>query len=391
MVTSMKFQKINKYGFASSKKKFGVNYWRFFFNGIQKNGGIESLFFIEFEMLNPWSSPDEPVLGFKPRIQIKEEDFQYALSGTEAARNLKTEEILQPSYVAVRVGKLDESPKQICQYIPINDINFIQKPFEIHAGSNIFTESELSGFVSVSLAEKNQHPEYFSDNGSANWNLQYELVKSYECGIDSNLERWFPSGMNSSFSGLINFDGDDYIVDPRRSAGYVDRFWGKVFPEEWFHISSCSLTSLISGKTLTDSAFVVHGIHENNVNFVGNFEGADIIFTENGPVKNYTTVWNCVESPEADEDEDKNVHWSVSINSKLWVIDIDIFTKIKYLYNRKLECPEGKRKIINILQSGNGYGEIRLYKKIKNDLEQIEYAKITKALCEFGHIEEGEI
>ncbi|MCQ2587273.1 MAG: hypothetical protein MJ174_04085 [Treponema sp.] len=391
MAINKKIIKDNKFGLSNTKKKIGVNYWRFFFNGIQKNGGVESLFFIEFEMLNPWDNPEEATLGFKPRVQIKEEDLQYALSGTESARGLKVEEIVHPSYIVVRVGKLDENPKQLCQYFSLNDINFIQKPFEIHAGNNLFTENEINGFVSVSLSDKTQHPEYFCDNGSANWNLQYDYVKSYGEGFDTGSERWFPSGMNAVFSGVINFDGEDYLVNQEKSFGYIDRYWGKSFLNEWFHISSCNFTSLISGKTLLDSSFAIHGIYEDKISLIGNFEGADIIFAPNGNLKNYDCVWNCCESPEADEDDDKNIHWSVSVNSKLWVIDIDVFCKVKYLYNRCLECSEGKRKVINILQTGEAFGEIKIYKKIKNDLEQIEYAKINKALCEFGHVEETQI
>ncbi len=390
MSASKKISKYNKYGFSTSKKKLGINYWRFFFNGLEKNSGSECLFYIEFEMLNPWTNPAEATLGFKPRVQIKEEDLQYALSGTAAARDIKTEEIVEPSYVAVRVGKLCDSPKQLVQYMALNQIRFNVKPFEIHAENNIFTESELSGFVSVSLTDKNQHSEYFCDCGSANWNLQYEVINEYEEGMDNGTDKWFPSGMRTAFTGIINFDGQDYIVDPTRCGGYIDRYWGKTFPEQWFHVSSCNLSSLISGKTLTDSTFAIHGIFNDDVCFLGNFEGAEILFAPNGPVKNFQTVWNCVESPEADEDGDRTIHWSVSISSKLWVIDIDIFSKIKYLYNKKMECPEGNRKVINILQSGTGYGEIKLYKKIKNDLEQIEFAQITKAFCEFGHVEESE-
>lgn len=391
MIESKKLAKQNKFGFSTGKKKFGVNFWRFFFKGIEKNGGSECLFYIEFEMLNPWTNPSEATLGFAPRVTIKEEDLQYALSGTASAHDIQTEVIVQPSYVAVRVGKLDDFPKQLVQYIPFQNVSFNQKPFEIRAESNVFTEDAITGFVSVSLTEKNQHPEYFCDSGSANWNLQYDILNGYEEGFDNGGDSWFPSGMRTAFSGVINFDGLDYIVDPSKNCGYIDRFWGKTFPEQWFSVSSTSLTSLISGKTLTESAFCIQGIFDGKIIFIGNFEGAEIIFAPNSSTKNYNTVWNCLEAPEADEDGDKNVHWSISIDSKLWVIDIDVFCKAKYLYDCKMECPEGLRKVINIVQSGQGTGEIKLYKKIKNDLEQIEYAKISKAVCEFGHVEEASL
>ena len=100
-------------------------------------------------------------------------------------------------------------------------------------------------------------------------------------------------------------------------------------------------------------------------------------------------MWNCVEAPDLDEDEEKRLHWSASFNSKFWVIDIDLYCKIKALYNRILELPEGQRKVLNVVQSATGIGEIKLYRKNKNDLEQIELARISNAVCEFGHTEEA--
>ena len=95
--------------------------------------------------------------------------------------------------------------------------------------------------------------------------------------------------------------------------------------------------------------------------------------------------------PEAETPDENTLHWSVSLNNKNWVIDIDVYCRIKDLYNRKLELPEGSRKVLNLLEGGTGIGEIKLYKHIGNTLEQIEHAKLTKVICEFGHNEDGEI
>ena len=73
MAASNKAIKLNRYNLNGNKKKTGINLWRCFFNGVEKTSGAESMFFIEVELLNPWLSPDEPLLGFKPRITIKED------------------------------------------------------------------------------------------------------------------------------------------------------------------------------------------------------------------------------------------------------------------------------------------------------------------------------
>ena len=57
---------------------------------------------------------------------------------------------------------------------------------------------------------------------------------------------------------------------------------------------------------------------------------------------------------------------------------------------RDVELPEGSRKTLSLVSSSSGTGEIKLYKVHKNTLEQIEDFRITKALCEFGRIEEAE-
>ena len=35
-----------KFGLSGTKKKFGINYWRFFFNGVETISGAEQMFFV---------------------------------------------------------------------------------------------------------------------------------------------------------------------------------------------------------------------------------------------------------------------------------------------------------------------------------------------------------
>ncbi len=387
MSTVNKNSKLYKYGFTGNKKKFGLNYWRFFFNAIEVNTAVEQMFFIELEMLNPWISPTETVLGFKPRIKITEEDLQYALAGTSSAQTLETETLIQPSFCAIRVGRLGENAKQVCCYFPIKEMIFNAKPFEITIGNKTFSEDKLTGFLNVSEEDIQEHPEYMCSSGYVTWNLTYTHNKIFVDGYDSNGIKWFPYGIQTLFNGTINFDGTEYLVDPRRSCGYVDRYWGKTFPTTWFHISASNLSSIITGKSLFNSAFAIQGTFEDRVSFLGSFEGTDIQFCADEGKHQYNTIWDCSQMPESENPEENQLHWSVSIHNKVWVIDIDLYCRIRELNNRILELPEGKRKVLNILEGGTGVGEIKLYKKVSNTLEQIENAKITKAVCEFGHVE----
>lgn len=390
MKSSTKISNDYKFGMNGARKKLGINCWRFVFNAINTVTGSEQMFYIEFEMLNPWNSQEDVLLGFKPRVKISAEDLQYALAGTDSAKTLSTEDIVQPSYCAIRVGSFGTDGKQLCCYYPVKTVKFNNKPFEIIVDNKYFNENKIGGFLNVSEEDRAAHPEYLCDSGYAKWELSYTIKKDYKTGFKSDLFRWFPFGLQTVFSGTIHFDGNDYAVDPRRCRGYTDRFWGKSIPEPYFHVSAGTCTSVISGKTLQDSSFAITGIFDDRVSFIGKFEDIDIELCADGSKRQFSVVWDCSQMPEAENPEENLLHWSVSLNSKLWVIDIDIFCKIRELNNRTLELAEGQRKVLNLLEGGTGTGEIKLYRHIGNTLEQIEHATLAKVLCEFGHIEEGE-
>jgi len=389
MANKNKALKEYRYDLAGNKKKVGVNYCSYVFNGLEALSGAEQMFFIELEMINPWLSPSEVVLGFKPRVNLSAEDLQYALAGTQSAQNINTETLLQPSYCSLRIGKLGNTSKQLCYYFPLKELKFQNKPFQIEINNKIFSNSKLSGFLNISPEEVSSTPELLCDSGYVTWDLSYEVAEGITNGYSRKNTRWFPFGLSALFTGKINFDGTDYIVDSRKCSGYIERYWGSSFPETWFHVSSRDMSSVITGKTLLDSSFAIQGVFENKVSFIGTFEGLDIQLCANYSNRQYSVVWDCTQMPESENKEENLLHWSISINNKLWIVDIDIYCKIKDLYNRYLEFPEGKRKILNQVEGATGTGEIKIYKRIGNTLEQLEHVKLVKVLCEFGQSEEN--
>lgn len=388
MGTSKKTQNCNKIGLSGSQKKTGVNYWRYFFSGINKQTGAEKAFSLEFEIINPSLASEEPVLGYKPRINFSTDDLQYSLAGTDSAINFETEEMVKPSFVAIRISRLGKEYKQLCRYVTYNELKINVKEFEIQIGNIYFSNDSLSGFIDISKEECEKHPEYFCDSGYCSWNLTYDVHKDFNEGFKDKERFWFPLGLDSVFNGVLNFDGNEYLVYPKKSFGFIERLWGKTYPSVWFHVSSNNLTSIITGQHLFNSAFVAKGIFDERLSFLASFDDADIIFKADSKRRDYTVIWDCNQMPSNDEDDDPVLHWSVSINSKVWIIDIDVFCKIKELANKKLEMPEGRRKLLSIVQGGTGTGEIKLYKRIKHTLEQIEHAKLSNVVCEFGQIED---
>lgn len=388
-IVEKKQLKTIKYGLSGNKKKLGVNIWRFVFNGVEETSGAEQMFFIEFEMINPWLSPSEVILGFKPRVKITEDDLQYALAGTKSAQNIETEIKVQPSYCSLRIGMLGQNSKQLCYYVPVKQIEFKNKPFEILFDNKSITDTRTCGFLSISEEDKTAHPEYLCDSGYVKWDISYEPNEIILDGYEKDGNKWFPCGLNTSYTGKISFDGKDYIVTPQKSSGYMERYYGKKLPETWFHISTATLTSVINGKVLSGSSFATQGIFENKLAFAGKFDDLIIRFYAEKP-KKLNLVWDCQQMPEKDDPTTNLLHWTASFDDKKWVVDLDIFCKITELYNRSLELPVGARKVLNLLQGATGYGEIKLYKKIGTTLEQIEHAQLNKVICEFGRSEEGE-
>ena len=378
-----------KYGFSSSKKKFGINYWRFFFNGTDLVSGSEQLFFLEFQMVNPHDSPNEVKLSFKSKPKLTEKDLQYVLAGTSSAYELQTESEIHPSYCSIKIGKLGRNPKQIACYFPLKDIEFQHNPFAMTIGNNTFTESILQGAISVSEEDGTYKPEYLCNEGFAKWNLAYEVKSGFAVGYKEQ-SKWFPCGLQTYIMGKINFDGIEYGVSKENCWGYSEKFWGTSLPEPWFHISANKLTSEITGKALFGSSFAVQGIFQDRISFVGKIENQEIIFKGENIGGSVDASWSCVQMPEKSDITQNMLHWSCSFTSKQWLVDVDVYCKIKDLFNKKVELPEGARKTLNIITGISDSGELKLYKRNGKDLEQIEHAKLDKVVCEFGEKEEFE-
>lgn len=385
MSISKKSTKINRYQLSGAYKKHGVNTWRYTFNATETGTGLERKFFIELSMLNPWLSPTEPILGFKPRVNVSADDLQSVLAGTISAQKLKSEAILTPSYVVVRAGVLGAGAKQICEYYPIRQIHNSQKTFEVEAGNCTFTEEKIAGRMDFSSSELHDHPEKLCDSGIISWELRYEIKTDYSEAFEGKNSTWLPVGGRTVFAGVVTLDGREYSVVPRKSCGYIDRFYGKTYPENLIHLSSTNLTSQISGKFLSESSFAVFGTFNDRVNVFVNLEGREVCFSASKGKGTYQCMSEFSQLPENEGDE--KLHWTVSANDKNYVVDIDVFCVAKFMYVRSLELPEGERKVLKELCGGTGIGEIRLYKRVRKNLELIEHAEIQTCLCEFGQIE----
>lgn len=382
-ISKKKFD-FSKYALSNFQKKIGVNFLRYVFSAVNKENSTEERFFIELEFLNPHLKPDDVVLGFEPRVNVSTGDLQSALLENLSQSDLKGEDIEIPSYGVIRFGCLSGKHSVLCHYFPCNQAKISNKPTKIEIGNNVFSDKAISGEINLSESEAANHPELFSNSGKASWNLTYEIDASSIKGYNKKNEKWLPLGIVSSFYGLIKFNDVEYAVLPQKSKGYIERFSLKDFPSTWFHLSSCDFVSLISGKKLHNFGFAIQGIFNNKLSVICNLGDDSFAFSANQSDRKYTIVCDCSQTPENESEKESLLHWSISLSSNDLILDIDIFSNLKDLANRSLELSEGNRALLNLVQSGYGTGEFKLYKKVKKSIEQIEYAKIESAFCEFG-------
>lgn len=389
MGASKKSLNLFKYRLNGSLKKNGINVWKYVFTAVEKGTGNEKMFFVELTMLNPYLSPSETVLGFQPRNNVSPEQLQNVLAGTESARTISTENLVIPSYASVKAGFLGAGAKQISCYAPIRDLKSSSHGFELEIEKCFFSEDRLTGILSQNASEVREHPEYFSDAGMISWDLRFDIKHDFAEGYKTKNCVWAPVGNKTVFAGNISIDGREYSVLPKSSFGYIDRNFGSTLPYPWFHLSCSHLTSVITGKLLEDSSFSIHGSYKNRLSIVSKLENNTIVFSASSSKRSYSMIWDCSNVQETDENE--KLHWSVSAHNKKYVMDVDVFAVAKDLFVRTIELPEGMRKTLQLVTGCSVSGEIRLYKKIKKNLELIEHAHIANALCEFGQMEMPEL
>ena len=220
----------------------GYDWWWHSFTGRHIVTGEEKSFFIEFFTCNPALGGDEPVFGQTPQHQ-------------------------KPSYLMVKAGAWGEDALQLHRFFGWKSVNISEgAPFSVEAGDCFLSETNTRGSVKVENAEA--HPEWMCSNGNMSWELEIHKQIAFNVGYGaSRLMResgafemfWHAEGMKTFYSGHVVFNGETYIVTPDTCYGYADKNWGKDFTSPWVWLSSCNLTSTITGKRLADSVFDIGG------------------------------------------------------------------------------------------------------------------------------------
>lgn len=395
MAVSKKAIKNNNYKLRGSLRKCGFDRWRYIFNGINSVSGEERMFFIELLSVNPAVSPDAVVSlssapASEPRIDAA--DLQNALAGNISVDGRKGAQPAerQPSFASVRAGAFGAKARQILKVFPNSEFVSSKKRFEIKVGGCVFSDKELNGVLAGTRPQKGYGARAdASSSGEAShmeWSLKYERKADAPAVGDKSGGNWLVSGITAEFSGMVRLDGVEYAVSPAHSFGATDKAWGSAMPLPFIHISSCRLTSIFTGNVMPESGFSLEGDYDGKVAALAKFDGEIFSFGKKLKIRKYASRWSCTRSPDAGGAEE--LHWSVSLNCKKYILDVDVFCPVSEMLVKDYELPAAGAGIVKVLCGGSGTGEIRLYRQIKKSLELIQHAKILEACCEFGQSDE---
>ena len=355
--------------------KCGYDWWWHSFTARHEKTGEEKPFFIEFFLCNPASGGDEPIFG-------------------QSEENKKNG--VKPSYLMVKGGSWGKDAAQLHRFFGWNkiDVSF-GVPYSVKADNCYCTETELRGEITVTDAEN--HPEWFCENGRMSWNLKIDKKVAFNVGYGAgNLFRkmqlfemfWHAEGIKTAYSGEVIWNGEKYIVSPENSFGYADKNWGKNFTSPWIWLSSCNLTSKITGKKLENSVFDIGG-------------GAPKI----GPVRlsgkllsayyhegkcyefNFSKFWTFTRTKFDCKETDTQIIWH--IEQKTWRnrMVTDITCEKDQMLLIKYEAPTGEMRHTRLWNGGNGKGTVKLYHAGK----LVDEVICENVGCEYGKYDATEM
>ncbi|MDR3283647.1 MAG: hypothetical protein LBS97_00520 [Treponema sp.] len=328
---------------ASPPGKKGFYWGRYSFSGCHTATRKTRFFFIEFSAVSIRRQPPKaapPVEGSFDLLKI------VAPNAVLPEGTAQIPQEMPGKYVQVRAGISGKDGRMFEARFPFSAVSVTGDEVSIQDGQIKFSESKLKGMVRKGIF----------------WELSL-----------SNAQ---PGG-GTQFAGTLRIDRDEYSVSPGLSQGHMDRMYGSDLPERWFYLSCAHLVSNINGRKLEHSFFESHGIFSNKITVVAVINGIRYEFNVKKLFSRSTQTFNCTKTGDA-------IHWSVSIQRRTLVIDIDVSCKTTDLKLKVYDLPQAENKSIEILSGVTGKAEIRLYKPTGKTLELIEYARSSHTLCEYG-------
>ena len=358
----------------------GYDWWWHSFTAQDAETGEDKPFFIEFFICNPALAEDQPTLGQLP----------------ENRRAGK-----RPSYLMVKAGTWGSEHFQLHRFFSLRKVRIHgDAPYEVEAEDCYASETALKGSIRILPEEAAAHPEWMCDAGELSWDLKLDKQIAFNVGYGASKPLrdaeafamyWHAEGMKTAVSGSVTCGGRKYIVTPEKSYGYADKNWGRDFTSPWVWLASSCLKSKRDGRMLTNSAFDIGGGRpkiyfvplDRRLLGVFYYEGKEYDF-------NFSHVWLNVKTEFSFEEQEELVHLHVRQENRNAVMDTEVFCRKEDMLLVNYEAPDGSKKHNRLWNGGNGWGTVRLYDKVGEELQLVDEIEATHIGCEYGEYDDTE-
>lgn len=361
----------NKHMLKGPLSEKGYDWWWHSFTAYNRETGEAKPFFIEFFVINPALGGGSPIYGQLP------ENKQNGV---------------KPSYVMVKVGAWGKNATQLHGFYGIDELEISNKSLNVKVGDCALTETSTHGEILVTDAE--EHPEYMCDNGHMKWDLIISKKIPYNVGygaspffrdLNSFEMFWHAEGMKTEYAGMIELDGETYDVIPSHSFGYADKNWGSNFTSPWVWISSCNMTSRVSGKKLDNSVFDVGGgcpvvfgkSLDRKLLICICYEGKEYEFSFARFLHGVHTDFDCYET-------ECDIVWHIETHTPKAKAIIDCECPKGEMLLINYEAPNGLKRHNRLWNGGTGTGRIRLFDKVDGISVLVDDIDFKNAGCEYG-------
>ena len=358
----------------------GYDWWWHSFTAQDAETGEDKPFFIEFFICNPALAEDQPTLGQLPENR-------------RAGR--------RPSYLMVKAGTWGREHFQLHRFFSLRKVRIHgDAPYEVEAEDCYASETALKGSIHILPEEAAAHPEWMCDAGELSWDLKLDKQIAFNVGygaskplrdVEAFAMYWHAEGMKTAVSGSVTCGGRKYIVTPEKSYGYADKNWGRDFTSPWVWLASSCLKSKRDGRMLTNSAFDIGGGRpkiyfvplDRRLLGVFYYEGKEYDF-------NFSHVWLNVKTEFSFEEQEELVHWHVRQENRNAVMDTEVFCRKEDMLLVNYEAPDGSKKHNRLWNGGNGWGTVKLYDKVGEELQLVDEIEATHIGCEYGEYDDTE-
>lgn len=368
----------NRFMLNGSFKKKGYDWWWHSLTAVNEETGEQKPFFFEYFCMNPGLGGKAPVFGQLPENKKKG---------------------VRPSYLMIKAGCWGHDHKvQLHRFFGWDDVKIKKgRGFKVQAADCYCDEHTMRGSIHVDPEEAKSHPEWMCDGGDISWDIKIEPQITFDVGYGTSelflaLKAfdmyWHAQGIKTYYTGTITVDGVRYKVEPETCNGYEDKNWGRDFTTPWVWLSSWDITSNITGEKLPDTAFEVGGGRPVVFRIPLNRKLLGTLFYKGKETQfNFSKFWTLSTTKFSYDETDTQILWHVHQTTARHVLDTEIQCDKADMLLVNYEDPVGEKRFGTLWNGGNGWGNLKFYKKRCFGLlgkKLIDDMSIKRVGCEYG-------